>query len=111
MTKRSTKKIQRSGSNFTAILLVWAAGALEALLLARLLARLLAARPDNPAFALLYAITGPLVAPLAALDYDQPPFGAALELSTLVMASCVPLLAYLAWVLLAGRNTRPGGGV
>ncbi|HMQ33428.1 MAG TPA: YggT family protein [Chloroflexaceae bacterium] len=92
-------------------MLIWAAGALEALLLARLLARLLAARPDNPAFALLYAITGPLVAPLRALDYDQPPFGAALEFSTLIMAICVPLLAYVAWVLLAMRNTGPADGV
>ncbi len=103
--------MHQSGANLGPILLAWAAGALEALLLARLLARLLAARPDNPAFALLYAITGPLVAPLAALDYDQPPFGAALEFSTLVLASGVPLLAYLAWVLLARRNTGPGGGV
>lgn len=86
------------------------AGALEGLLLARLLARLLAARPDNPAFALLYGLSGPLRAPLAALDYDQPPFGAALEFSTLTMAILVPLLAYVAWVLLRRGATGAGGG-
>ncbi len=105
MTKHEARKIHGLGPNRWAIWLVWAAGALEALLLARLLARLLAARPDNPAINLLYGITSPLVTPLRALDYDQPPFGAALELSTLVMAIGVPLAAYLAWVLLTGRNT------
>lgn len=84
--------------------LVAAAGALEALLLARLVARLLAARPDNLAVTMIYGITRPLVTPLAALDYDQPPFGAALEFSTLALALLVPLLAYLAWALLAPRN-------
>ena len=37
-------------------------GGAEALLLARLLARLLAARPDHPVFATLYALTAPLTA-------------------------------------------------
>lgn len=90
-------------------MLALAAGALEALLLARLVARLLAARPDNPAIAALYALTGPLLAPLAALDYDQPPFGAALEFSTMAMATLVPLLAYGAWLLLRRRATAPAG--
>lgn len=105
------KKIHPARANLPAILVVWAAGVLEALLLARLVARLLAARPDSPAVTLLYGITGPLVAPLRALDFDQPPFGAALELSTLTLAICVPLVAYLAWVLLTRRNSRPGAGV
>jgi hypothetical protein len=87
-----------------------AAGALEGLLLARLLARLLAGRPDNPALALLYGLTGPLAAPLAALDYDQPPFGAALEFSTLTMATIVPVVAYLAWVLLRRGATGAAEG-
>jgi uncharacterized protein YggT (Ycf19 family) len=111
MTNHTAKKIHRSGPNLWAIWLVWGAGALEALLLARLLARLLAARPDNPAIILLYGITGPLVTPLRALDYDQPPFGAALELSTLTMAIAVPLAAYLVWVLLTGRNMGDGPDV
>lgn len=104
MTKQSPKKIHASRAHGVALLLIWLAGLLEALLLARLVARLLAARPDSPAIMILYGVTGPLVTPLAALAYDQPPFGAALELSTLSMAILVPLLAYLAWVLLHRRN-------
>jgi len=91
------------------IWLPWLAGALAGLLLARLVARLLAARPDNPAFALLYALTDPLVAPLAFLDQGQPPFGASLEFSTLIMAMIVPILAYLAWAWLGRRATRGPG--
>jgi hypothetical protein len=83
---------------------------LEGLLLARLVARLLAGRPDNPSLSLLYGLTGPLVSPLAALDFDQPPYGAALEFSTLTLATIVPLLAYLAWVLLRTGATATGGG-
>jgi hypothetical protein len=100
----------RKFRQFSAQWALWAAflaGAAEALLLARLLARLLAGRPDNPALATLYVLTGPLVAPLARLDFDQPPFGAALELSTLTMATLVPVLAYLAWVLLRRAATAP----
>lgn len=101
------QKIHQDPVNWGQILAL-VAGALEALLIARLVARLLAARPDSPAFAALYAVTGPLVAPLAALDYDQPPFGAALEFSTLTMATLVPLVAYVAWVLLRRGATTPG---
>lgn len=111
MTKQRQKKIHRSRADFGAIALVWVAGVAEALLLARLLARLLAARPDNPAVVFLYGITGPMVTPLRALDYDQPPFGAALEFSTLTLAIFVPLLAYLAWVLLSKRNRAARAGV
>lgn len=88
------------------LLLALCAGAVEALLLARLVARLLAARPDNPSIQLLYALTGPLAAPFAALNYDQPPYGAALEFGTLVMAIVVPAAAYLAWILLRRAATR-----
>jgi uncharacterized protein YggT (Ycf19 family) len=109
MTTQTPKKIHQSRTNLGAIAILWGAGAVEALLLARLLARLLAARPDSPAISLLYAITWPLVAPLRALDYDQPPFGAALELSTLLLAICVPLLAGVAWLWIVRRN-KPGGG-
>lgn len=99
MTNKVPKKI-RQFLVYLPQLVLFVAGALEALLLARLVARLLAARPDNPAFALLLALTGPMLAPLRALDYDQPPFGAALEFSTLLLAIVVPPLAYLAWLLL-----------
>ena len=59
-------------------------GGLTALLLARLVLKLFAARPDNPIFADLFAITTPLSA-LAALDAGQPRFGAVLEFSTLAL--------------------------
>ncbi|NTU79550.1 MAG: YggT family protein [Chloroflexales bacterium] len=111
MTNQSRKKVHRSGTNLAAVLVVWAAGVGEALLLGRLIARLLAARPDNPAIMILYGITGPIVTPLAALDYDQPPYGAALEFSTLAVAILVPLLAYLAWLLLTWRNSDPRADV
>jgi uncharacterized protein YggT (Ycf19 family) len=110
MTNQQTKKIRREGGNL-AVLLVWTVGAVEALLLARLLARLLAARPDNPSVQILYGITGPLVTPLRALDYDQPPFGAALEISTLALALFLPLVAYLLWALLSARNSAPAADV
>lgn len=106
MTTQTPKKMHLSATSAPQIALAWAAGAAEALLLARLLLRLLAARPDNPAFALLYAITGPLVAPLAPLDRGQPLFGASLEISTLIMAIAVPTVAYVAWIWLGRRATR-----
>lgn len=82
-------------------------GVIEALLLARLVARLLAARPDNPTVLLLYTLTEPLVAPLRMFNYDQPPFGAALEFSTLVLLSLLPLVGYVLWVWLQRRNSTP----
>jgi hypothetical protein len=69
-------------------------GAVEALLVARLLLRLLAARPDNPVFAILFTITSPPRA-LAALDAAQPRFGATLEFSTLALALALPVVALL----------------
>ena len=108
MTYKLMQKIRQSPVNGTLIIAV-ATGAIEGLLLARLVARLLAARPDNPSIQLLHSVTGPLVAPLSALNYAQPPFGAALELATLIMATLVPLGAYLAWVLLRSTATGAGG--
>jgi uncharacterized protein YggT (Ycf19 family) len=78
-------------------LIAWGTGALEALLLARLLARLLAARPDNPAVQALYLLTDPLVFPLRQLDAQQPQFGAVFELSTLALALLVPLIGFVLW--------------
>ncbi len=86
--------------------IAWAIGAAEALLLARLLARLLAARPDSPSIAALYAITWPLIAPLAALDLGQRQFGAILEISTLATATLMPLGAYLLWAWLSATRAR-----
>ena len=81
-------------------ILIYALGALDALLLARLVLRLLAARPDNPVIAVLYAITAPR-GPLAALDAGQPRFGATLELSTLAL-----FLLILVAGLVVARATR-----
>ncbi len=83
----------------------------ETLLLLRLLAHLLAARPDNPAVALLNRATAPLVAPLAFLDVGQPRFGAVLELSTLTLVLLLVGIGYVAWKAgMAGgarRTARP----
>ncbi len=78
--------------------LAWATGMIEALLVVRLLARLLAARPDNPAIQLLYRISTPLIQPLDFLDATQPDYGAVLELSTLVLVMAIPLLSYAIWL-------------
>jgi hypothetical protein len=59
-------------------------GGITAILLVRLVLRLVAARPENPIIAALLAITTPPHA-LAALDVGQPRFGAALEFSTLAL--------------------------
>ncbi|HEX5692866.1 MAG TPA: YggT family protein [Roseiflexaceae bacterium] len=60
-------------------------GAIEALLLVRLLLRLLAARPDNPFVAAFLWSTAPLSMPFAALDANQPRYGATLELASLAL--------------------------
>jgi hypothetical protein len=70
-------------------IIVYITGGVGALLLARLVLRLFAARLDNPFVQALYGVTAPLVAPLAVLDAGQPRFGAVLEYSTLV---CILLL-------------------
>ncbi len=88
--------------------LIWLTGALEALLLARVVARALAARPDNPAFALLYGITGPLVTPFLALQPDLPPFGAALEWPTLALALLALLGSFALWYRRSRRATATG---
>lgn len=98
MTKNTPKKMHGSPRELLALALAWLAGAAEALLLARLLARLLAARPDSPSIALLYQLTAPLVAPLALIDAGQPPFGASFERATLVLLALIPLGAYLLWI-------------
>ena len=77
-------------------------GAAAALLAARLVLRLFAARPDNPAFAALFALTAPLAAPFAALDTGQPHFGATLEFST--VAALLILIVLIA--ILRGLRHR-----
>jgi hypothetical protein len=83
------------------LIVVYILGGVEALLLARLALRLLAARPDNPTIAALYAVTAPLRAPLAALDAGQPRFGATLEFSTLAL-----FLLLLIVSVIVGRLSR-----
>ena len=77
-------------------------GGLVALLLARLVLKLVAARPDNPIFAAVFSITTPPRA-LAALDAGQPRFGAALEFSTLALI----VLLVVAGLLLRWLWQRP----
>jgi hypothetical protein len=75
----------------------YAIGGLEGLLLARLVLRLFAARPDNLFVRVFLDATTPLLAPLASLDAGQPHYGAVLEIST---------LALLALLALAGAAIR-----
>ena len=67
-------------------------GLAAALLLARLLLRLLAARPGNPVFGWFLSVSAPPPFFSAALDAGQPRFGATLEFSTLaLMLLCIIL--------------------
>ncbi|WP_298821766.1 YggT family protein [Chloroflexus sp.] len=79
-------------------------GALCGLLVARLVLKVLAARPDSPAVMWLYSLTEPLVMPLAMIDRDQPRFGAVLELSTLATLIVLLSLTALAWAWLGRKN-------
>lgn len=83
-------------------LVIYVAGGLEALLIARLVLKLFAARPDNPVVQALFAVTDRLIWPLAILDAGQPKFGAVLEFSTLVLAVVLPALV-LSWGRWRGR--------
>jgi uncharacterized protein YggT (Ycf19 family) len=88
-------------------IVIYLLGGLQALLLARLLLSLLAARPDNPAFSALFVLTSPLVAPLRFLDAGQPRFGAVLELSTLALFLLLSVAAIVLWSVLGrGRIKR-----
>jgi YggT family protein len=74
-------------------------GGATALLLARAVLRLFAARPDNPVVAALFAVTTPPPM-LAGLDAGQPRYGAVLEFSTLtliVLLGGVGLLLRRVW--------------
>lgn len=81
-------------------------GAIESLLLSRLVLRLLAARPENPVFAALFLLTAPLRAPLIGLDAGQPRFGAVLELSTLAMCVLVAAATMILAVVARQNNRR-----
>lgn len=96
-------KMNRAATNWASLRRIVAGllGAVAALPLARLVLRLLAARPDNPVFQGLLAISTP-PAWLAALDRNQPRFGATLEFSTLALL----LLVLVVGVLIARSDTR-----
>lgn len=80
-------------------------GASAALLAARLVLRLLSARPDHPVIGLFLTLTAPPRL-LAALDAGQPRFGATLEFSTLaLLAAIIALGLLLGW--LGRRPNRP----
>ena len=83
-------------------------GAIEGLLLVRLMGLLFAARPDNPVFELVYVLSAPLVWPWTWLDRwaEQPSFPAArLELATLAAMVVVAVLAGL-WARYRGGRTE-----
>ncbi len=74
---------------------------METLLLLRLVAKLLAARPDNAVIQHLYRLTNPPAHALGFLDFHQPRFGAILELSTLALLILLPMAGYLLYSLFA----------
>jgi hypothetical protein len=87
---------------------VWqVAGAIEGVLLARLIGLLFAVRPANPVFDMLLLVTQPLAWPWAWLDRlaDQPRFGARLDLATVVAMIVVVVLANV-WSARSGWRSR-----
>src|SRR3954447_14528287 len=83
-------------------------GAMEGVLLVRLVGLLLAVRPGNMVYALLLAISAPLVWPWLWIDraLRQPRFGARLELATLAAMLTVAVLGGL-WALYRRSYVRP----
>jgi uncharacterized membrane protein YphA (DoxX/SURF4 family) len=78
---------------------------LEALLCARLVLQLFAARPTNVVVASVLTVTNLLQAPFAFLDRGQPRFGAVLEFSTLTLCLVIPIIWIFAQRLF--RRTPP----
>lgn len=99
MTKKQAEK-------FHSLRLIWALGCgiIEALLLTRLAIRLLAVRLESSLWEWIALGSDLLIQPLRSLDAAQPQFGAILELSTLTLAICVPMIGYLGWWLLSPKN-------
>jgi hypothetical protein len=84
-------------------------GAVEGLLLARLVALLFAARPDNLVIQMLLWLTAPLVWPWHWFDrwVGQPSEGARLELATLAAIATVALVSGF-WSMYRSRRERSG---
>ncbi len=80
-------------------------GLIESMLLLRLVALLLAARPDNPWITLVMTLTAPFSAPFRILDSwaGQPQFGARLELAT-IAAMVVVLVIAVVWHIRQARK-------
>jgi len=86
-------------------IIAYVLGGVIAILLARLVLRLVAARPDNPVFAAFFALTTPPRA-LAVLDAAQPRFGAVLEFSTLALIVLLLVVGLLFRRFWQGRLRR-----
>jgi hypothetical protein len=82
--------------------LAYLVGSIEALVLARLVLQLFAARPDNLTVSIILGITNPLITPFRMLNTGQPLFGATLEFSTLAVCLLIPIL----WIIVV-RLRRP----
>jgi uncharacterized protein YggT (Ycf19 family) len=85
-------------------MVVWV---IEALLIARLVLKLFAARPDHPVFASLFLLTTPLTMPLQFLDAQQPQFGAVLEFSTLATIVVIALGDWIISMIWQRRSALP----
>ena len=98
------RKLRRLSLNSSVVV-----GALEGILLARLVALLFAGREDNPVLYILLILTAPLVWPWRWLDKwaGQPLFGARLELATLAAMLVVALIAGV-WSIV-NRRRKPVG--
>jgi hypothetical protein len=80
----ATSNFMHQNALYARHIIAYMLGGITAILLARLVLRLVAARPENPIIAALFASTPPPRV-LAALDAGQPRFGAVLEFSTLAL--------------------------
>jgi hypothetical protein len=81
-------------------------GGAAGLLLARLVLRLFAARPDNLFMGVFLDATAPLIAPLAFLDTGQPRYGATLEISTLALIALLALAGVAIRVIPSSADRR-----
>lgn len=102
----------RQITTFKATQLVWLLlGILEALLALRLLLKLIAANPNSPIAALIYAITGFFLIPFNGLTVTPSAGGSVLEISTIIAMLIYGLvgwaIARLIWVIFY----RPRGPV
>ncbi len=98
------RKLRRLSFNRSVVV-----GAVEGILLARLIALLFAAREDNPIVYILLLLSAPLIWPWRWIDrwVGQPLLGARLELATLAAMLVVALIAGV-WSIV-NRQRKPVG--